>query len=174
MGHGMKENVVADLQQKFQAAPASFLVSYCGCTCAELTSLRKQLRGSGATMKVVKNTLARRAISEHAGAKLSESMTGMSALVWSGNDPVAPAKVLSDFAKKKEGFDVKGAVFEGQVVDTKAVEAMASLPSREVLLGKLLGTINAPATQVVRLLNAPASSLVRLVEAWRVELEQKA
>ncbi len=173
MNIGQKEQSVGELQSLFKGAPAAFLVDYQRCTCQELTTLRRDLRPSGAKLAVVKNTLARLAVAGTPAEKLSNSFEGMTAVVWSGADPVAPAKVLSTFAKSKESFSIRGGVFEGALLDQAGVQSLATMPSKEEMQSKLLALINAPAVQLLRMLNAPASSLARLLEAWRAEIEKK-
>mgnify|MGYP001082143711 CR=1 FL=1 len=168
-----KEQVVGDLSSRFAGAPAAFLVDYMGCTCQEITNLRNELRSSGASFAVVKNTLARRAAAGTQAEKLAGMFEGMTAVVWSGDDVAQPAKLLNNFAKSKESFSIKAGVFEGEMLDAKGIEALASMPSREELISKLLALLNAPAIQLLRMINAPAASLARLLEAWRVEIEKK-
>jgi large subunit ribosomal protein L10 len=168
-----KEQVVQELSTRFSKAPAAFVVHYQGCTCEELTGLRNDLRPSGAKFAVVKNTLAKLAVQRTSAAKLADVFDGPTAVVWSGKDAVAPAKLLSHFSKTKESFAVKAGVFEGNVLDAAGVQSLATMPSKEELTAKLLGLLNAPAIQLLRMLNAPAASLVRALEAWRAELEKK-
>lgn len=168
-----KQAAVEELGVRFSGAPASFLIQYKGCSCAELTTLRKELRPHGASFAVVKNTLAKRALGEAVASKLEDALQGPTGVVWAGADPVLPAKVLSKFAKGKEHFSVKAAVVEGKVIDSAGVESLASLPSREELFAKLLAVINAPAIKLLQTINAPAGQLVRLLEAWRAELEKR-
>ncbi|MCB0324484.1 MAG: 50S ribosomal protein L10 [Bdellovibrionales bacterium] len=168
-----KEAAVADLVGRFENAAATFLVDYKGCGCAELTALRRELRPAGADFAVVKNTLAKRAIADTGAEGLAENFVGPTAVVWSSTDPVSPAKILSNFSKKQESFAIKAGFVDGQVVDSAGVDALASLPSREELLAKLLALMNAPAVQLLQMMNAPAAQLVRTLEAWRVELEKR-
>jgi large subunit ribosomal protein L10 len=168
-----KEQIVQELSTRFSNSPAAFVVHYQGCTCEELTGLRNDLRPSGAKFAVVKNTLAKRAVEGTHAAKLADVFDGPTAVIWSGKDPVTPAKLLSNFTKAKESFSVKAGVFEGNVLDAAGVQSLATLPSKEELIAKLLGLFNAPAIQLLRMLNAPAASLVRVLDAWRAELEKK-
>jgi large subunit ribosomal protein L10 len=101
-------------------------------------------------------------------------LTGATAVVWSANDPVQPAKLLTEFAKDSETFKLKGGVVDGSVVQVKDVEALAKLPSREELLSKLLALINAPATQLLRTINAPGQQLVTLLSRYKDKLEKGA
>ncbi len=168
-----KEITVSTLNANFSQSSAAFLFNHQGCTCEELTGLRRKLRPTGAKLAVVKNSLARRAIADTDSAALVELFTGPTAVIWSGKDPVTPAKVLTDFAKTKEALQIKGGILDGSAVQAKDIEALAKLPSKEELLSKLLALINAPAVQLLRTINAPSSSLVRLLGAWKGEIEKK-
>lgn len=168
-----KEQSVAEMKAQFTGAAASFLVQYQGCSCTELTQLRKDLRPSGARFAVIKNTLAKLAVADTDAAALNEAFDGPTAVVWSESDPVTPAKVLTKFAKDQESFAIKAGLVDGRFIDVKEIETLAQLPSREEVLAKLLALINAPATQLLQMVNAPASSLVRLLGAWQSELEKK-
>ena len=167
-----KESLVAGYEKFVKADSTTFLVDYKGTTCADLTSMRRKLKGAGAQLVVAKNTLVKRAIKDTAADGLKVYLKGPTAVVWA-TDPVEPAKILTDFAKDKETFKVKGAYVDGAVVDAKGVEALAKMPSKQQLQAQLLALINAPATQLVRLMNTPATNMVRLMDAWRAELEKK-
>lgn len=167
-----KQEAVEVLSKAFSSAQAAFLVDFTGITCEDLTGLRRKLKPTGGSLKVVKNTLARRALSEGDYSSLSDLLVGQTALIWSESDPVGSAKIVQAFAKEKEKFAVKGGVVDGAVVSAKDVEALASMPSKEQLLGKLLALINAPATRLLQTINAPGTNLVRLLEAWRVKQEK--
>ena len=168
-----KQDQVSVMNERFAGAMASFVVEYKGCTCEDLTGLRHKLRESGASMSVVKNTLAKRAVADTPAAGLDDMFSGPIAVVWSGEDPVSPAKALTDFAKDIEAFEVKGGVVDGAVVGTSEIKDLASMPSKEELLAKLLALINAPATQLLRTINAPAGNLVQLLAAWQRKKEEE-
>ncbi|MCL4143515.1 UNVERIFIED_CONTAM: hypothetical protein GTU68_024239 [Idotea baltica] len=168
-----KEQLVGQVSQSFSDAAATFIVDYRGCSCQALTELRKELRPSGATFSVVKNTLIRRAIEGTDVTGLDSVLKGPTAVVWTGEDPVAPAKVISKFAKAQESFSIKAGIVDGKVVDASGIAGLAELPSREELFSKLLSLINAPATKLLQTINEPAGQLVRLLGAWQQELEKK-
>lgn len=168
-----KAEVVTKLNGSFTQAPAAFVFDYTRCTCAELTTLRQKLKGSGAKLGVVKNTLARRALQGTAAEGLQQFFKGQTAVIWADKDPVQPAKVLAEFAKAKEGLAIRAGVVDGAIVDASGIQALATLPSREQLIGKLLSLLNAPATQLAQQISAPASSLARVLGAWQRELEKK-
>lgn len=168
-----KESTVTEVGTRFKGAEFAVLVGYQGCTTAEILELKKKLLPFGAKFSVVKNTLAKRALADTSAAKLSEFFVGPTALVWSGKEAVGPAKVLKDFAKENDKLKIKAGLFGADVLDSKGIDYLASLPSREELLCKLLGLMNAPATKLLQTINAPAATLARLLGAWRDKLENK-
>ena len=173
MDFGQKEHVDAAVSKALENSQAAFVVHYQGCTCADLTDMRGKLRENGADFQVVKNTLLKRAVEGTDAAGLSALFEGPTAVIWAKDGVVDPAKIITDFAKDKETFAVRGGVVDGEIVDENGVEALAKLPSKAELQAKLLALFNAPAVQLLRMLNAPASSLVRLLAAWRDELEKR-
>src|SRR5690606_12100788 len=128
----------------FTGAQGAFVIAYQGCTCKDLTEVRNKLRANGAHFAVVKNTLARRAIAGTPAEKLSEYLQGPTAVVWAKDNLVEPAKIITDFAKDKQPFQVKGGFVDGAVVDTAQVTKLANMPSKKELQAKLLALINAP------------------------------
>jgi large subunit ribosomal protein L10 len=173
MNSSEKNALTKEFADAFAAAGASFLISYEGTKCEDLTKLRRNLRPSGAKLRIIKNTLAQRALTGTPGEKLGELLAGPIAVVWAESDPVGPAKIISEFTKSVETFKVKGGIVDGQVVNAQAVGELAKLPSREELLSKLLSVINAPATRLLQTVNAPASQLVGVLGAWQRKLEEK-
>jgi len=161
-----KTEMIAALLEKVNASPFLLVVDYTGLTVDKFEELRKRLRKAGAEMHVYKNNLIRKA-AEQAGypAELNDSLSGQSAFVTGEKDVCAAAKVMKTFAKEFEKPQVKAGVLDGQYLAAEGVQALADLPSREVLLAKLLGTLQAPAGQLVRLLNEPAASLARVLQA---------
>lgn len=161
-----QNNVIVDsLKESFSGAAASFIVQYQGCTCEELTDLRRNLRPVGARLAVIKNTLATRAVAGTAAEGLSEYLSGPTAVVWSKEDLVGPAKVIADFAKTQEKFIIRAGYIEGNVVGEAQIKVLAAMPSKEQLFAKLLALINTPATRLLQTINAPAATLVRLLAA---------
>jgi len=145
---------------------AIVVAEYRGMDVDSITRLRKQARSQGVQLRVLKNTLARRAVAGTPFAGLSDHLVGP--LVYGmGSDPVAVAKVLSSFAKDNEKLVVKAGAMPDFVMDGKAVKALATMPSREELLAKLMATMRAPAAQLVRTLNEVPSRLVRTLAAVR-------
>lgn len=161
-----KTILIEHLLEKVNASPFLFVVDYTGLTVDKFEALRKLLRGAGAEMHVFKNTLVKKA-AERAGypSELGAALTGQSAVVTGEKDVCAAAKVMKTFATEFKKPQVKAGVLDGKYLDASGINALADLPSREVLLGQLLGVLQAPASTLVRLLNEPASSLARVLQA---------
>lgn len=149
-----KVSVVDEVRSKLNETSVIFVTEYRGLKVADLQTLRTQLRSVGASYKVFKNSLARIAARDAGFEVLEDLLTGPSGLVFSGSDAAATAKVLRDVARTNELLVVKGALFEGQLLDQSAVYALASLPSREVILAQLAGLIAAPMVNFASALNA--------------------
>lgn len=167
-----KEAVVAEVAKQVAGAQAIVLAENRGMAVADMTKLRAKARESGVYFRVVKNTLVRRAVSGTPFEKLSDRMVGPLAYGISP-DPVAVAKVLNDFAKGNEKFVITAGAMPGQVMTAKDVAALASLPSRDELLAKLLGTMQAPIAKFVQTLNEVPGKFVRTVAALRDEREKQ-
>lgn len=152
-----KQQIVAELAAKMQNATAGVLVNYEGITVELDTKLRAELRKNGIYYAVVKNTLTRLAAKQSGYEGLDQWLNGATAIAITDGDPVQPAKLLSDFAKKQpKFFEVKGGFIEGKVVDAENVNYIASLPSKEILIATVLGTLNAPIAALARAINAIA------------------
>ena len=174
-----KKAIVADLKDKLTSAKGAVLVSYRGLTVAQDTALRVELRNAGVNYHVVKNTMTRIAATEAGMEELVAHLEGTTALAVSAEDAVAPAKVISEFMKKNNLEDqgiltIKAGIVEGQVVSADEVKAIASLPSREVLLGKLLGSIQAPLSNTVGIMGSMLRSIVTVLDAVRKQKEEQA
>ena len=161
-----KQAVVAEVAKQLVGAQAVVMAENRGMPVAAMTQLRAKARASGVYFRVVKNTLVRRAVAETPFARLADRMVGPLAY-GIGTDPVAVAKVLSDFARVNEKFVITGGALPGQVMSAKEIAALASLPSREELIAKLLGTMQAPIAKLVRTLNEVPSKFVRTLGAVR-------
>ena len=161
-----KQAVVAEVAKEVAAAQAIVMVENRGMAVADMTKLRAKARASGVYFRVVKNTLVRRAVDQTPFASLAEKMVGPLAYGM-GPDPVAVAKVLNDFAKGHDKFVIAGGAMPGQVMSPKEIAALASLPSRNELIAKLLGTMQAPLSKLVRTLNDVPSKFVRALAAVR-------
>lgn len=139
-----KKKIVAEIAEKLKASKATILVDYRGLDVAAITELRKRLREAGVEFKVYKNTLIRRATQETDLTVLDEHLVGPTAIAFSKEDVVAPAKVLSKFAKENEALEIKTGIIEGNVVSLDEIKKLAELPSREGLLAMLLSVLQAP------------------------------
>lgn len=161
-----KKAVVAEVSAVIANAQSIIAAEYRGLEVVDLTVLRANARQSGVYLRVLKNTLVRRAISGTQFEALSGKLVGP--LIYGiSTDPVAAAKLLNDFAKDKEKLVIKAGAMPHYVMDAAGVKALASMPSREELLSKLLGTIQAPITQFVRTLNEVPTKFVRGLAAVR-------
>ena len=161
-----KQAAVSEVQAKLSGAQAVILAEYRGLNVERVTQLRSKARQSGIYLRVLKNTLARRAIKGTPFEKLSEQMVGP-LMYGISQDPVAGAKVLSEFAKENEQFVIKAGAMPNAVMSPQDIKALAQLPSREELLAKLLGTMQAPMTKLVRTLNEVPGKFVRTLAAYR-------
>ncbi len=139
-----KQAVVDDFAGKLKTAASGVLVEYTGITAEQDTKLRAELRKAGVEYKVLKNSITGRACEEAGYGDIKQYLTGMTAFAVSQDDPVAPAKILKDYAEKIESFEIKAGFVDGGVLDKAAVMELATIPSKEVLIGKLLGSIQGP------------------------------
>ncbi|WP_225310559.1 50S ribosomal protein L10 [Bacillus altitudinis] len=139
-----KKQVVDEIAEKLQASNSIVVVDYRGLNVAEVTELRKQLREAGIEFKVYKNTLTRRAVEKLELTDLNDALVGPNAIAFGGEDVVAPAKILNNFAKEHEALEIKAGVIEGNVASVEEIKALAELPSREGLLSMLLSVLQAP------------------------------
>jgi large subunit ribosomal protein L10 len=168
-----KKAVVEEIAAQVAGAKGIVLAEYRGLEVGNMTELRRRARGSGVYLRVLKNTLARRAVKDTPFAKLADQMVGP--LVYGiSSDPVATAKVMNEFAKGNDKFVIKAGAMPNAVISAKEVAALASLPSREELLAKLLATMQAPIAQFVRTLNEVPSKFVRTLAAVRDAKEKAA
>ena len=163
-----KSQVVSEIKEKFQKASGIVLADYRGLTVAQVTELRAQLRLAGVEYRVMKNTLVRRAAQELGVEGLESYLKGPTAFAFC-SDPVAPAKVLMEFAKanKLKKFQIKAGVLDGKVIGPEGVKALAALPSREVLLTMILRGIQSPLTGMVNVLQAPIRKMGYALEEVR-------
>ena len=161
-----KQTVVAEVAKQVAGAQAIVLAENRGMAVAAMTQLRAKARASGVYFRVVKNTLVRRAVADTPFASLADKMVGPLAY-GIGVDPVAVAKVLSDFAKGNEKFVIAGGAMPGQLMSAKEISALAALPSREELIARLLGTMQAPIVKLVRTMNEVPGKFVRTLAAVR-------
>jgi len=168
-----KETVIEQLHAKMAKAKAAILAEPKGLDVAAVTELRKKCREAQVEYRIVKNTLAVRAAKGTPVEPLSEHFVGPTALVMSYQDVVAPAKILTEFAKDRESFAIRTAIVEGKVVDAKGIQALAKMPGMKELRARIAMAIGQPATQLARLLGTPGQRLARVLSARREELEKQ-
>lgn len=171
-----KQAVVAELKEQLTSAKGVVLTGYKGLTVAQDTALRREFREAGVTYHVVKNTMLRLAAQEAGIEGLDEHLEGTTAFAFSAEDAVAPAKVIGGFIKKNKLDDagvltIKVGMVEGQVIDAKEVNALATLPSREELIAKMLGSMNAPISNTVNVLQGVIRKAVYVLDAVRAQKE---
>ncbi|PLA80775.1 50S ribosomal protein L10 [Enterococcus faecalis] len=151
-----KESLVQAAAEKFESAVSVVIVDYRGLTVEEVTNLRKQLREAGVEMKVIKNSILSRAAKKVGLDGLDEVFTGPTAVTFSNDDVVAPAKIIDEFAKDAKALEIKGGVIEGKVSSVEQITALAKLPNREGLLSMLLSVLQAPVRNVAYAVKAVA------------------
>jgi large subunit ribosomal protein L10 len=165
MDRAQKQEAIETLKSDFAGAGAVVVTHYLGLTVAEMTDLRGRLRNEGAQLKVVKNTLAQKALGGSIGEAGDALFKGPVAVAFAP-DPVSAAKVATQYAKDNDKFSVIGGFMGEQVLDKASVTALASLPSLDQLRAKLIGLIQAPATKIAGVLQAPAAQLARVMNAY--------
>ncbi|GGD03580.1 50S ribosomal protein L10 [Thalassobacillus devorans] len=139
-----KKQIVSEIADKLRNSKSTILVDYRGLDVAEVTELRKQLREAGVDFKVYKNTMTRRATEEAELTELNETLVGPTAIAFSDEDVVAPAKILNNFAKDHDALEIKGGVIEGNVASLEQIKELADLPNYEGLVSMLLSVLQAP------------------------------
>lgn len=149
-----KKQIVSALSEQLKTAVSGVFVDYCGLTVEQDTKLRNKLREAGVEYKVVKNTLTRFAAKEVGFDELDPILNGPTSLAISMTDEVAPAKVIADFAKDNEQLEIKAGFLDGKVLALEEIKKLAATPNRETLLAKMLGSMNAPISNLVRTLQA--------------------
>ncbi len=165
-----KKAVVAEVTEQVADAQALIFAEYRGIAVGDMTALRAEARKSGVFLRVLKNTLVRRSVEGSPFADLADKMVGP--LVYGmSSDPVAVAKVMSNFAKENDKFVIKAGAMPNQVLDDAGIKALATMPSREELLSKLLGTMQAPVAKFVQTLNEVPTKFVRGLAAVRDQKE---
>ena len=161
----LKQPIVAAIAEDVKDAASIVLVDYRGLTVAEDTELRKQLREAGIIYKVCKNTMMKRAFEGTDFAGLNEYLEGPSAIAISKDDATAPARIICNFAKTAEKLEVKAGVVEGKVYDLAGVKELSQIPSREVLLSRLLGSMQSPIANFARVIKQIAEKDGEVAEA---------
>ncbi|MBF0296645.1 MAG: 50S ribosomal protein L10 [Magnetococcales bacterium] len=167
-----KSEIIQEVQESLARSEVAIATHYRGLSVADMTRLRREMRAVGAELRVVKNTLTKRAIQGSQFQPLEKVLTGPTFLAFS-KDPVAPAKVLTDFARKSPLLVIQGGVLNGTFMTPQEITELAKLPSREVLLGRLLGTLMAPVQGIVGVLSAVPAGFVRVLDGIREAKEKQ-
>ena len=154
----LKQPIVDEIKAQLDGAKSMVVVDYRGISVADVTELRKQCREAGVVYKVYKNTMVKRAVEGTEFEGVVKDLEGTNAFAISKEDATAPARIVANFAKKAEKLEIKAGVVEGNYYDAKGMAAIANVPSREVLLGKLLGSIQSPIANFARVINQIAES----------------
>lgn len=164
-----KAELIKGLSDSFAGAKAAFLVDYKGMSVEQVTTLRKQLSDVGAKMKVVRNTLARRALKDYKAADeaLGDKLVGTNAFVFAFEEASGPAKAVTAFAKEVEQFKFKAGIMGDTVLDSQRLTYLSTLPGKDELRAKLLGTLQAPMSGFVRVLNAVPGGFVNVLNAYK-------
>lgn len=164
-----KDEEISSLSDKLGRSKATFVVDYKGMNVEQVTSLRKKLTSLQGEMKVVRNTLAIRALKNHPKSEqaIANDLVGTNAFVFSYDDVSATAKALSEFSKDVENLKLKAGVMDGEKLDASKIKSLATLPSKDVLRAQLLGLFNQPATQMVRVLAAGPTGLLNVLNAYK-------
>jgi large subunit ribosomal protein L10 len=144
-----KEKTVKDIKDRFEKSKVTILTDYKGLTMAQMSGLRRKLRPLEAEYKVYKNTLILRAVKDKEYSGIDSLLAGSTAILFGYGDQVLPAKILAQFMKESEKLSIKGGVLDGKLIDTKTISMLSKLPSKEVLIAKVLGGMKAPITNLV-------------------------
>ena len=166
-----KQKITEDLHERFSKSAIVVVTDYKGLDVSAMNDLRRKLREEDIEFQVAKNTLLLRAAKDTEVALIQDYFKGPSAVALSYKDPVAPAKILAQFAKDNKKLEIKGGVLKGKVLDVNAIKALAQLPSREVLLGQLLSVINEVPSSFVRTIAEIPRSLLNVLTAIRDQKE---
>ena len=166
MNRTEKQELIDELHKELEQSPHAVLLDFKGLSVPAATEFRRKVRAAGSRYRVVKNSLALRAAKGTALERLESKLEGTTGIAYSGDDPVALAKVLVDFAKDNPALSVKAGIVAGsQLLDADGVKALSSMPGLPEMRARLLGLLQAPATQLVRLLNTPATQLAQVMKA---------
>ena len=165
--HGEKAETVAAVHQLLKSAKMAIVTEYRGLSVTQMTNLRREIRGASGEYQVIKNTLVRRALKDTAFGDLEKLLEGPNGWVFGYDDPVVLSKALIKFADGNDKLAIKGGMFEGRFMDTAGVKVLSQMASKPELQARLLATINAPATQLLRTIQEPGARMVRLLESLR-------
>jgi large subunit ribosomal protein L10 len=160
-----KKTFVSDLEKIYQTSNSVIITRYHGLNVSELTTLRRSLRENGASFKVVKNTLSKIAASNVKVEYDPEMFSGPTAIAYS-KDPAAAAKVVVEFAETNDNLKIVGGIVSDKILDVSSIQQLAKLPSLDQLRGKIVGILQAPASNLARVTQAPAGALARVIQAY--------
>lgn len=172
MNRDEKSAIVAELHESFNRAKFAVVTDYCGLTVSEIQQIRIELRKCDSEIRVAKNTLFKRAVTETDSALLSDDFNGTTAVVMAYGDPVAPAKALAKFAEDYKKFQIRSAALEGERLSADQLIALSKLPTKEVLLGQLLSVFNNVPTGLVRVLSGVPRAFLYGLQAVKEKKEQ--
>ena len=174
MNRTEKQQLIDELHSEFERAPHAVIVDFRGLGVNAATEFRRKVRASGSSYRVVKNSLALRAVKDTPLEKLGSHFDGSTGVAYTGQDPVALAKLLMDLIKENPQIKLKGGLVAGsQVLDAEGVKALSTMPSLPELRAKLLGLMKAPAVKLVRLLATPATQMAQVLKAHQDKLDGK-
>jgi len=169
-----KQALADEVAGYFNQCQSMVVVDYRGLTVSEVTELRKKCREADVMYKVIKNSIVSRAVQQIGLDEMEPHLTGTNAFAFGMTDAVAPAKILKEFADKTKKITIKAGVLEGKVIDANGVSFLAELPPREVLIAKMLGSMNAPITGLVTVLSGTLKSVLYAINAVREKKESAA
>jgi len=155
-----KEQFVEEMAQKFEDASGIYFTDYLGLSVDQMNALRSQFFDAAVDYKVVKNRLTKISAKQAGYEDMGDLLTGPTAIAFTDDDPVAPAKILTEFSEENDSLELKGCIFEGQRLGIDRIKAIAQLPSREELLQKFLGSVQSPMRNMVNILSSPMQNLV--------------
>ena len=160
-----KEKIISEIEKELKVRPTFFVTQHAAVSATALDGLRASLRKAGTRYLAIKGSLGRKAFERAKKKEFIEALDGACGVAFSGGDPVAPSKVLVDFAKNNEAFKIRSGFLNGRLVGAEQIRSLASLPSREVLLSKIVGGIQSPITKIVQVLAGTPRKLVGVLDA---------
>jgi large subunit ribosomal protein L10 len=166
-----KVTIVSGLSESFNRAKFAVVADYCGLKVSEFQKIRIELRNCNSEIRVAKNTLLKRAVTDTGNAALSDDFSGTTAVIMAYSDPVEPAKVVTKFANDNEKFKIRAAVLDGEKIGLDKIVALSKLPSKEVLLGQLLSTWKSIPTGLVQVLSGVPRTFVYALQAIKDQKE---
>lgn len=172
MNRDEKSAIVAELSDQFSRAKFSVVADYCGLTVSEMEKIRGELRDCNSEIRIAKNTLLKRAVTDTSYESLTDDFVGTTAIVMAYDDPVSPAKILAKFAEDHEKFELRSAVLEGEKITVDNIIALSKLPSKEALLGQLLSVMNGVPTGLVQVLSGVPRTFLYGLQAIKDQKEE--